>query len=131
MRAHGIDVEGHVTNMTEKFSKLIKYYNSFGFNGMGFGGNVKRMILQSFLRPVLEYGICLHRGGDPKMKPLQSVFNQGMRDMFSVPRSTSLNNLLALSGMATMGTRQEILQAKWMHRIRKVGDDCMIHHALK
>jgi len=127
----GMDERLQTAKLTQRFEQSINFYRTIGFNGLGLSGNVKRLMLSSFLRPTLEYGLSLFKGTKISLKPFKSVFNRALRFMFSVPQSTPLNNMYALSGITPMEIRHLVLQAKWLVRVENAPADCLVHHALR
>jgi len=106
------------------------YFRLVGFNGVGLSGLAKKNILCNFLRPMLEYGLCLLKGTAVSLRPLETAFNRALRFMFSVPQATSNASTHALAGAIPMKARHAILLAKLYARVLIAPLDCMISQAL-
>ena len=118
-----------VKKAASKFVSSTNLMRSVGFNGGGFGLEARAHIFKTFLRPILEYGLCLVRKEAAKV--LQKAANHGLRSLLGTAKSTSVNAMQALSGMEEVETRRLVLQAKWMDRVKRAPPSTMVCNAYR
>lgn len=83
----GIDFQSLLRRNGDKAMKAASYFNSLGCNGAGFDLSTCLHVYQTFVRPILEYGVALC---PLKLKSLlQSYMSKCMRIMTGCGKNTS------------------------------------------
>jgi hypothetical protein len=125
----GIDGTTHALSLAQNALSSMNFFRSVGVNGRGFPVTARMSILRTFLRPKLEYGICLLQR--QQMDPIVMAWNKLLRLSFSTPECTSTKAIQAISGLPSMETRHRVLLTKWLLRARSATPDKAIFHAYR
>lgn len=131
MTKEGLDNLAHLKRLVSKATDCANMLRTVGYNGWGFGIKTKRRIYETFIRPILEYGLSLIKPTVENMKLLERAQHAALAVMFSVSTNTSYSKLRVLAGVIAMKQRWEELNAKWTMRTSLMNDEFMVHHALK
>ena len=127
---HGIDWKSHTLRLCERTRKMANLFIKTGFNLNGFSISTNRILLRTFLRPMLEYGVALMPHFKSYIQPLEQTFAFMIRIMLSLPKSTSSAFLLTFIGMPSCRQRHLELAARWALRMRTLDEDFLVFHAL-
>jgi len=126
----GINGEQHIARNSAKFMKAVHMFRPMGLNGLGLTGRAKVLLIRTFLRPILEYGMGIIKMGSRLLQKLQVPMNATLRYMLSTPRNTSSEALHTLAGLESMHLRYRTMQAKWMARVLRAPLGTMVREAL-
>ncbi len=115
-----------------RLAKLISTANWLrrkGMNGNGWRLNSCIQIYKSFLRPLIEYGVCL---GIPKnaIKKLEKAQREILRRMISCRRTTSVEAMYKLFNITPMECRVSELQAKFYYRLKNLNHNNIIAYEM-
>lgn len=127
----GICVRRHVKRNAAKFMNTVHFYRQIGLTGMGLTNQVKIMLITTFMRPILEYGLAILSLNLGLSYKIQVPMNTALRYAFSALPRTKNDMLYVLSDIPTMRHRHQALQAKWMVHVVHAQDDMMVKEAYR
>ena len=125
----GIDGAAHAVTVAHSALTALNFFAALGVNGRGLPITTRMSVIRTFIRPKLEYGMCLLQ--KQQLVPITMAWNKILRLAFSVPKTTSTKALQTLSGLPTMVTRHRVLLTKWLLRVRSSQQDKTVFHAYR
>ena len=125
----GIDGAAHSVTVAHSALTAMNFFSALGVNGRGLPITTRMSVVRTFIRPKLEYGMCLLQ--KQQLVPITMAWNKILRLAFSVPKTTSTKAIQALSGLPTMVTRHRVLLTKWLMRVRTSEQDKTVFHAYR
>ena len=129
IRADGIDWHLHFTRIGAKALAAAHFFKSLGCNGMGFDLITSLRIYRSFVRPVMEYCLCLSPLRYAKL--VDRWYGRCLKVMTSMPTATSHAAIGMFSELHPALVRMKKLQFKFAMRSRGRGEEFGMHFALK
>ena len=127
--ANGVDWKAHICRIGARTVNRASMLNGIGCNGRGFDTSTCLKIYRAFVRPMLEYGICLCPTSHYRL--LDTYAAKCIRLMTSTGRSTSTLVTGMFCNIPPTRLRFETLQFKFACRLDKRGDGFAIYYALK
>lgn len=127
----GINAEKHVRKLVEKTTDCLNRLRGIGYNGYGYSIAIKRRIYETFIRPKLEYGLCILPQTPFVKKCIAKAQSAAMCVLHSVGNTASHLAMEELAGVVPMELRQETLNVSWYSRVVTLGKSYMIYHARK
>ena len=118
----GIDFAQNFDKRTAKAKGVIAMLSRVGFNGTGWPARSSAMVYKSFIRSVMEYGLCLDMLPAYQLKKLEQVQALAFRTMFSAPRMTSINAMHKLLQVEPIALRNIDLNLRFMARLHNSTD---------
>jgi hypothetical protein len=118
----GVMMAESLAQRTSKARQMVDFLRSRGFNGWGWRPQTSLLIYQTFVRPILEYGVALRPLTVYEARPLEAVQNYALKSMVSTARSTSTNAVLLATGQLPMLNRARILHAGYYNRLHRSQD---------
>ena len=88
----------------------------------GFPPEASLRLYKSFIRPVMEYGLQLKPLSQNEINPYQKTQNMALRQIFSVPRKTSIEAMHKLALIETMEVRNQILNLEFVGKLHNSTD---------
>jgi hypothetical protein len=121
-RSRGIDWSKLATERAKKARGIIMTLASLGMNAMGWSPAASANVYKSFVRPVLEYGVCLKQPSARNLKVYERVQTLALRTMTSSPRNTSAAALHKMLMVEPFKQRALELNLLWGGRIHNSTD---------
>jgi hypothetical protein len=118
----GIRWDLNAIKRAQKAAQLVRFFQSKGFNGLGWRPNSCLQVYKQFIRPTMEYGLALAPLDKNCTNTLQKVQNLALRTMFSVASSTSVDGLHRLTCLPSMKERNHELNVRYMGRLHNRND---------
>lgn len=127
--ANGIDWNCHINQMGTKALASAHFFQSVGCNGGGFDLTTSLRIFKSFVRPMVEYCLCLCPLRFSKL--VDRWYGRCLKVMTTMPRSTSHVTIGMFSELHPARLRMKKLAFKFAVRSRGRGSDFAIHFAFE
>ena len=93
-----------------------------GLNGKGWAPSASIRVYKAFIRPVMEYGLSLHRPTGAILEMYEKVQALALRALTSTPRNTSKAGLQRLLQIESMEHRARDLNIMWAGRLHNSTD---------
>lgn len=116
-RQRGICWKSLAKARTDKARAVIAMLAPMGFNAKGWAPSASIRVYKAFIRPVMEYGLALHRPTAAILEMYEKVQTLALRTLTSTPRNTSRAGLLRLLQIEPMAQRASDLNFMWAGRL--------------
>jgi len=116
-RQRGICWKSLAKKRTDKARGVIAMLAPMGLNAKGWAPSASVRVYKAFIRPVMEYGLALHRPTAAILDMYEKVQILALRTLTSTPRNTSRAALLRLLQVETMAHRAQELNIMWAGRL--------------
>jgi hypothetical protein len=120
---HGVEFGRLAKERTDKTKGVIRVMGSLGMNINGFTPEASSRLYKSFIRPVMEYGLQLKPLSKDELNVYQKTQNMALRQIFPVPRNTSIKAMHKLALIETMEVRNHILNLQFMGKLHNSTDN--------
>ena len=114
---NGVEFGRLAKERTDKAKGVIRVMGNLGMNINGFSPEASSRLYKSFIRPVMEYGLQLKPLSKDEIKLYQKTQNMALRQIFSVPRNTSIEAMHKLALIETMEVRNQILNLEFVGKL--------------
>ena len=118
----GICWKSLAKSRTDKARGVIAMLAPMGFNAKGWAPAASIRIYKTFIRPVMEYGLSLHRPSVSIIEMYEKVQTLALRTLTSTPRNTSRAGLQRLLQIESMAQRAQELNLMWSGRLHNSTD---------
>lgn len=125
--ANGVDWNCHINQMGTKALASAYFFQSVGCNGRGFDLTTSLRIYKSFVRPMVEYCLCLCPNRYSRL--VDRWYGRCLKVMTSMPKSSSHTTIGMFSELHPARLRMKKLAFKFAVRSRGRGPDFAIHFA--
>ncbi len=129
MNNNGVIWEKEFDKNIAKVRSTANWLKSKGMNGNGWRLNSCITVYKSFLRPIMEYGVCLGTSKSATEK-LEKAQREILRGMISCRRTTSVEAMYKLFNITPMECRVSELQAKFYYRLKNLNNNNIIAYEM-
>ena len=123
--AKGIDFRLMCQTRVDAAVKMSSYFKSVGCSGCGYPPSIVRMILHSFVRPLMEYGLGLQYLLKRERNMLNKAWLHIWKQNQSLPWSTSSLAILKTFRSPAMSYRNAKLNAGYLARLQTMQTDSL------
>lgn len=116
----GIEWDKTVEGNATKARKMTQWFHSKGVNINGWRPSCNRAVYQTFIRPMMEYGLGVDILPASAIKTLQDTQNFAFRKLLSVGHQTSISGMHKMLNLAPIQTRNQVLNAKYLTKLTKL-----------
>lgn len=127
--ANGIKFKDLCQRNGLKALQAAHFFKNAGCNGVGFDNYTCLRIYQAFVRPILEYGLCLCPASI--VKKFQSYAGKCIRLMTSTGKSASATALGLFGEVQPVPVRASTLTFKYCNKTRRKTPAYAVHYALQ
>lgn len=123
--AKGIDFKTMCQERADAAIRMSTYFRSVGCSGRGYPPMIVRMILHSFIRPLMEYGLGLQHLLKRERDKLDKIWIQIWKLNQSLPKSTSSLAILKTFRSPAMSYRNAKMNAAYLARLKTMENDSL------
>jgi ribosomal protein S27AE len=113
----GINFEKSIKHRADSCSQMVQWMCSKGMNTSGWRLQQSITVYKSFLRSMMEYGLCLKVLPQRTMKILQKVQNAALRRMLNANKSTSIGAMHIVTEIEPLSMRNIELHARFFNEV--------------
>jgi hypothetical protein len=126
MNDKGIHLDGRLSRLREKTTRMMNFFRSVGFNMSGFRERTRLQLYKPFIRPLCEYGLCMMPKFIGRFKLIDKIQNQALCSMFSLSKNTSTSALEVVTHLTDTQHRWNELSFRWKKRTINRGNNHVV-----
>lgn len=127
----GIDIDTQIQESINQAKQQTNLMTTIGANAYAFSAQMNIKIYKLFIRPILEYCLCIMPLTKTQLNALESTQHYCLTKFLSVSTHTNMLATQLLYGVADLTTRQKELQASWILKTKALQGEFLIKDCLR
>jgi hypothetical protein len=123
----GMDTQLFITNTKKKVTTTMNLFHKIGTRTNGFSLLLSIKIYKQYIRPIIEYGLCVTNFINTNFPALERLQDDCLRLIVGGFKTSSVKALRVMVNIPSLRDRWYILNTKYNYRLTYLPEDSLIH----